>query len=469
MQRLGPGRELGQHLRAADQHLDRDRARPRSAPAGRSRGWSRWVRHATTATTATIAPTTAATQRWSTCAEVSVGQLAAPAIPPMSGQSGKISAALGRGDVRAEEQQREGRGRGERGEDREPLAGAAPADAGREAGTDRDVDQQPDQGHRRGQVRGHRLAGVAEADRLAAEPRLEPDEEHGQRASATGSTGGRGGRGGPGSAMPRISKPTITATPRWIHSIQALASSSGGRIWPWQSGQSGQPSPESVARTMTPIVTSASVVSRVARARRWKRVTRSPFYRPGRRPRSSRADAAPGTRTAWLSDRRYPSAMPRPRPIAAAAGARPVRRGLRRLGRVRHAGPERLRQRRRAVPERARGDRDAGRLGRPGDRAGRAPVSRQQRGHVRPGAAPAAVPRQPEPRRRARRTGRPRSRSTTWAATPRSRSSTADGTFIWTIPDDRGMYIFDVALPEAGTWGAEVTTAAPGPPTETSG
>jgi len=44
----------------------------------------------------------------------------------------------------------------------------------------------------------------------------------------------------------------------------------------------------------------------------------------------------------------------------------------------------------------------------------------------------------------------------------------ADGTFIWTIPDDRGMYIFDVALPEAGTWGAEVTTEAPGQATETT-
>jgi hypothetical protein len=46
--------------------------------------------------------------------------------------------------------------------------------------------------------------------------------------------------------------------------------------------------------------------------------------------------------------------------------------------------------------------------------------------------------------------------------------ATADGTFIWTIPDDRGMYIFDVALPEAGTWGAEVTTEAPGAPKETT-
>ncbi len=53
----------------------------------------------------------------------------------------------------------------------------------------------------------------------------------------------------------------MAATVRWIHSIQAFGSSSGGRIWPWQSGQSGQPRPESVARTMTPIVTSTSVVA----------------------------------------------------------------------------------------------------------------------------------------------------------------------------------------------------------------
>ena len=86
---------------------------------------------------------------------------------------------LGRGDVRPEQQQRERRRRRERGEDREPLAGAAPADAGREAGTDRDVDQQPDQGHRGGQVGRDGLPGVAEADRLAAEPRLEPDEQDG--------------------------------------------------------------------------------------------------------------------------------------------------------------------------------------------------------------------------------------------------------------------------------------------------
>lgn len=45
--------------------------------------------------------------------------------------------------------------------------------------------------------------------------------------------------------------------------------------------------------------------------------------------------------------------------------------------------------------------------------------------------------------------------------------ATAEGTFIWTIQDERGMYIADVDLPEAGTWGAEFTTQAPGSPAET--
>lgn len=44
---------------------------------------------------------------------------------------------------------------------------------------------------------------------------------------------------------------------------------------------------------------------------------------------------------------------------------------------------------------------------------------------------------------------------------------TADGTFVWTIPDERGMYIVNVNLPDAGRWGAEFTTAAAGAPPET--
>ncbi len=46
--------------------------------------------------------------------------------------------------------------------------------------------------------------------------------------------------------------------------------------------------------------------------------------------------------------------------------------------------------------------------------------------------------------------------------------ATGDGVFVWTIQDSRGMYILSVDLPEAGTWGAEFTTQAPGSPAETS-
>jgi hypothetical protein len=45
--------------------------------------------------------------------------------------------------------------------------------------------------------------------------------------------------------------------------------------------------------------------------------------------------------------------------------------------------------------------------------------------------------------------------------------TTADGTFAWAIEGSRGFYIFDVDLPEAGTYGVEFTTQAPGGPAET--
>lgn len=50
---------------------------------------------------------------------------------------------------------------------------------------------------------------------------------------------------------------------------------------------------------------------------------------------------------------------------------------------------------------------------------------------------------------------------------PNKVAATADGAFVWTIQDERGMYILDVELPEAGVWGAEFTTKAPGSATET--
>lgn len=45
--------------------------------------------------------------------------------------------------------------------------------------------------------------------------------------------------------------------------------------------------------------------------------------------------------------------------------------------------------------------------------------------------------------------------------------ATATGDFVWTVEGERGMYVLDVDLPEAGTWGAAFTTAAPGSPPET--
>ena len=40
--------------------------------------------------------------------------------------------------------------------------------------------------------------------------------------------------------------------------------------------------------------------------------------------------------------------------------------------------------------------------------------------------------------------------------------ATTDGTFIWAIQDERGVYVANVTLPEAGTYGAEFTTSVAG-------
>ena len=47
-----------------------------------------------------------------------------------------------------------------------------------------------------------------------------------------------------------------TATPRWNHSIHAALLPIGGIHDPWQVGQSGQPMPLSVERTIAPMTTS---------------------------------------------------------------------------------------------------------------------------------------------------------------------------------------------------------------------
>ena len=45
--------------------------------------------------------------------------------------------------------------------------------------------------------------------------------------------------------------------------------------------------------------------------------------------------------------------------------------------------------------------------------------------------------------------------------------ATADGTFVWAIQDERGLYVANVTLPEAGTYGAEFTTSVSGGSSET--
>jgi hypothetical protein len=52
-------------------------------------------------------------------------------------------------------------------------------------------------------------------------------------------------------------------------------------------------------------------------------------------------------------------------------------------------------------------------------------------------------------------------------ADPETPVITTDGTFIWAIEDEVGVYVADVDFPSAGQWGAEFTTEAPDAPAET--
>lgn len=47
---------------------------------------------------------------------------------------------------------------------------------------------------------------------------------------------------------------------------------------------------------------------------------------------------------------------------------------------------------------------------------------------------------------------------------PSKAVATKDGTFIWAIENQRGVYVTAMDFPHAGLWGADVTTAAPGSP-----
>jgi hypothetical protein len=53
------------------------------------------------------------------------------------------------------------------------------------------------------------------------------------------------------------------------------------------------------------------------------------------------------------------------------------------------------------------------------------------------------------------------------ARDPATPVSTGDGEFLWAIEDERGLYVTTAEFGEAGLWGVEFTTEAPGAPKET--
>ena len=102
----------------------------------------------------------------------------------------------------------------------------------------------------------------------------------------------------------------------------------------------------------------------------------------------------------------------------------------------------------------------------PGERRGHPAASdahagpRLERDHLRQGPDPVPLPRQCQ-----QRVASAPDRKATVAfynlgRDPNKAVVTADGQFVWTIKDERGMYVVDVDLPEAGMWGAEFTTTA---------
>ena len=145
--------------------------------------------------------------------------------------------------------------------------------------------------------------------------------------------GGGAGAGTRNAATPRrraSSAPTRTPTPRFENSTSGWKSFSG-RNWSPQFGQSAQPSPEPVSRTVAPV----TVTTRIARERRR---ARGPGRRAGR-PAAGRAPAP--CRPAPPSDDARPRSRPRPGRCARGRGPaprtsppapRPGRPGARRAG-----------------------------------------------------------------------------------------------------------------------------------------
>ncbi len=269
-----------------------------AAPTARrtSTGRPCWVRQAATARPATITPTTAATQRWRTWVAVTSVN-GGSSEPLISGQSGKTSADSlavtwepnsSKANVATVANAASSVNRW--------LAPPTPSLAGMPART---VTYTSSAKRSRAAARCAVTDSPLFPRRTVSRPShawkptkpTAPIDGHSSDGRSRWSSQAR-------IASPRISNPMRAATVRWVHSIQALVSSSGGSSWPWHSGQSGHPRPDPVARTMTPMVTSRIAVPRVVAASFWKRVTGSPGAR-GLGAQAAFYREAPG----WTPDR----------------------------------------------------------------------------------------------------------------------------------------------------------------------
>ena len=354
--------------------------------------------------------------------------------PFISGQSGKTSAEAVAVTLRSEQQQREGHRAGrERGEQREPLARAATADPRRVARPHGQVDQERDQGQGGGQVRRHRLPAVPEADRLAPEPRLEPDQPDGRE------------RG------PQDRAPVAVVADRHDRERQDLEAD------------------DDRDRPMDPFDPGLRVVERrdeLAVAERPVGAAEPGIGgahddpdrdQPERGREGERSELLEAVHERVILPRRHlptdldtlsGDAPPTLLPLLAALALLAVACGSRVLP---SAAALRLR-----------------RLGTAGHAADAHPGHGHERHHQRQGADLLPVPRLQE-----RRASAPdRTAKVAFfdlASDPAKPVSTVDGAFVWTIENERGMYIVDVDFPTAGTWGAEFTTDAPTLPPRPSG
>ena len=369
---------------------------------------------------------------------------------PVREDQGRIDAAGGH--VRAEHQQGECRDRAERGEEREPLARAPAADPCGVPGPDRHVDEEPDEGHGRGQVRRHRLAGVAESDRLAPEPRLEPDQKD-----------GADGRPQDRAAVPVV----LDREDREPEDLEP-DDDRHAAMDPLDPGFRVVERREDLAVTEGPVRAAQTGVRRAHHdADRDQRER-------GHESRQGKALVA-GHETAILSRRRrIParrdtlSAMPSLRLLVAVSLLAVVAAACGSTAPTTEPAP--------ASAEASAGT---------GARCATAPAPASMEGWSGPAQMPSVFPLLVSDRitcgparillslldSENRPVATPdRTLSVTFydlGKDPTTPATTVDGAFTWAIEGERGLYILDADLPEAGTWGAEIHTQAPGGPAET--